>query len=177
MTLYRIDDLCPQVDPSAYIAREATVIGQAVIEADASLWAGVVVRADNDTIRIGRGSNVQENAVLHTDKGVPLLLEENVTVGHQVMLHGCVIGSGSLIGMQAVILNRAVIGKDSLVGAGALVTERQRFPDRSLILGAPAKVVRTLTDQEVAGLHESSRHYVERARHFKSALVALPDAP
>lgn len=177
MTLYRIDDLCPQVDPSAYIAHEATVIGQVIIEADASLWAGVVVRADNDTIHIGRGSNVQENTVLHTDKGIPLLVEEGVTIGHQATLHGCAIGSGSLIGIKAIILNRAVIGKDSLVGAGALVTERQRFPERSLILGAPAKVVRTLSDEEVAGLRESSRHYVERVQRFKSALVALPLTP
>ena len=142
MTRYRIGGHTPEVPASAFVAREATLIGQVQLGERASVWFGAVVRGDNEPIEIGEGSNVQEGAVLHADPGFPLTIGAHVTVGHQAMLHGCTIGEGSLIGIQAVVLNGAVIGNHCLVGAGAIVTEKKVFPDRSLILGAPAKVVR-----------------------------------
>lgn len=155
------------VDDTAYIAPGATVIGRAELAADSSVWPGAVLRGDNEPIVVGRGSNVQDGAVLHTDPGCPLTLGQEVTVGHQAMLHGCTIEDGVLIGIQAIVLNNAVIGKQSLVGAGAVVTEGKVFPERSLILGAPARVVRTLTDDEVANLQRNSQVYIDRAREFK----------
>src|SRR6476661_10917893 len=149
MALYRIDDKAPQVAASAYGAEEATLIGAVSVGERATILAGAVARADNEPITIGNDSNVQEGAVLHADPGFPLTIGERVTVGHQAMLHGCTIGNGSLVGIQAVVLNGAVIGRHCLVGAGAIVTEGKRFPDRSLILGVPAKVVRELTDEDV----------------------------
>jgi carbonic anhydrase/acetyltransferase-like protein (isoleucine patch superfamily) len=136
----------------------------------ASVWFGAVIRADNEPINVGDGSNIQESAVLHTDPGFPMSIGANVTIGHQAMLHGCTIGDGSLIGIQAVILNGAVIGRNCLVGAGAIVTERKRFPDRSLILGAPAKVARELTDEEVALLGDAALDYVRRREIYKAGL-------
>jgi len=136
----------------------------------ASVWFGAVIRADNEPINVGDGSNTQESAVLHTDPGFPMSIGANVTIGHQAMLHGCTIGDGSLIGIQAVILNGAVIGRNCLVGAGAIVTERKRFPDRSLILGAPAKVARELTDEEVALLGDAALDYVRRREIYKAGL-------
>jgi len=150
MAIYQLGENTPSVPESAYVADEAVLIGKVVLGEHASIWPGAVLRADNDTIRIGNSSNVQEGAVLHTDPGLELNIGDFVTVGHQAMLHGCTIGDGSLVGIQAVILNRAVIGKDCLVGAGAIVTEGKTFPDRSLILGAPAKVVRELSDEDIA---------------------------
>lgn len=158
------------VDDTAYIAPGATVIGRAELAADSSVWPGAVLRGDNEPIVVGRGSNVQDGAVLHTDPGCPLTLGQEVTVGHQAMLHGCTIEDGVLIGIQAIVLNNAVIGKQSLVGAGAVVTEGKVFPERSLILGAPARVVRTLTDDEVANLQRNSQVYIDRAREFKTHL-------
>ena len=175
MTRYRLGDKSPLIDESAYVAREATVIGDVRLAANSSIWAGAVLRGDNEPITIGKGSNVQEGVVMHTDPGSPLTLGEHVTVGHQAMLHGCTVGEGSLIGIQAVVLNNAVIGKESLVGAGAVVTEGKVFPDRSLILGAPAKVVRTLTDEDVETLRRNAQSYVDRRAQFKSELVALPE--
>src|SRR5688572_10698836 len=145
MPLYRIGGHAPQVPASAFVASEATLAGQIRLGERASVWFGAVVRGDNEPIEIGDASNVQEGAVLHADPGFPLRIEANVTVGHQAMLHGCTIGEGSLVGIQAVVMNGAVIGKQSIVGAGAIVTEKKVFPDRSLILGSPAKVVRQLT--------------------------------
>ncbi|NGM85969.1 gamma carbonic anhydrase family protein [Parapusillimonas sp. SGNA-6] len=173
MTCYRLGNFTPDVHESSFIANEATVIGQAVLAAGTSVWPGAVIRADNEPIVVGKGSNVQEGAVLHTDPGCPLTLGENVTVGHQAMLHGCTIEDGALVGIQAVVLNRAVIGKNCLVGAGAVVTEGKVFPERSLILGAPAKAVRTLSDEEVANLHKNASGYAERAARYKTELVAL----
>src|SRR5690606_5722809 len=135
--------------------------------AGTSVWPGAVIRADNEPIVIGEGSNVQDGAILHNDPGCALQIGENVTTGHQAMLHGCTIEDGVVVGIQAVILNRAVIGRDSLVGAGAVVTEGKVFPERSLILGAPAKVVRTLTDEDVAGLHKNAKIYQDRAQQYK----------
>ncbi len=173
MTCYKLGDLAPRIDDSAFIAAEATVIGQATLSANTSIWPGAVIRADNEPIVIGQGSNIQEGAVLHVDPGCPLTIGQGVTVGHQAMLHGCTVHDGALVGIQAVVLNKAVIGKNCLVGAGAVVTEGKSFPERSLILGAPAKVVRTLSDEEVANLQKSARDYAERASHYKTGLQAL----
>lgn len=173
MSLYQLDDRIPAVDESAYVAPGATVIGRVELHENSSVWPGAVLRGDHDPIVIGKGSNVQDGSVMHTDPGCPLTLGENVTVGHQAMLHGCTIGDNSLVGIQAVILNNAVIGPNSLVGAGAVVTEGKVFPERSLILGAPAKVVRSLSDEEVEGLQHSAISYQERARQFRAGLKAL----
>ncbi|MGB3288425.1 MAG: gamma carbonic anhydrase family protein [Burkholderiaceae bacterium] len=173
MTCYKLGDLAPRIDDSAFIAKEATIIGQAVLEANTSVWPGAVIRADNEPIVVGRGSNVQESAVLHVDPGCPLTIGEGVTIGHQAMLHGCTVHDGALIGIQAVVLNNAVIGKNCLVGAGAVVTEGKSFPERSLILGAPAKAVRQLSDEEVANLQRNSQTYAERAAQYKVELRAL----
>ncbi|MEP7302808.1 MAG: gamma carbonic anhydrase family protein [Caldimonas sp.] len=170
MALYRIGGEQPQVPATAYVAAEATLVGRVVLGEHASVWFGAVARGDNEPIRIGDGSNVQEGAVLHADPGFPLEIGPNVTVGHQAMLHGCTIGEGSLIGIQAIVLNGAVIGRHCLVGAGAIVTEKKSFPERSLILGAPAKVVRTLSDEEVANLDRAASGYVTRAALFRSEL-------
>ncbi len=175
MTRYRLGNKTPQIDESAYVAAEAVVIGDVRMAADTSVWACAVLRGDNEPIVLGEGTNVQEGAVLHTDPGCPLTLGRNVTVGHQAMLHGCTVGDGSLIGIQAVVLNNAVIGRECLVGAGAVVTEGKVFPDRSLILGAPAKVVRTLSDEDVANLRRNAANYVERRALFKSELIELPE--
>lgn len=175
MTRYRLGDKTPTIDESAYVAVEATVIGDVRLAANTSVWAGAVLRGDNEPIVVGEDSNVQEGAVMHTDPGCPLVIGAGVTIGHQAMLHGCKVGDGSLIGIQAVVLNNAVIGKESLVGAGAIVTEGKVFPDRSLILGAPAKVVRTLSDDDVANLRRNAQTYVDRRALFKTELVALPE--
>ncbi|AOZ01738.1 gamma carbonic anhydrase family protein [Cupriavidus sp. USMAHM13] len=173
MPLYRLGGHAPAIAASAYVAAEATVIGRAELAAQASVWPGAVIRADNETICLGAGSNVQEGAVLHTDPGCPLDIGAGVTIGHQAMLHGCTVGDGSLVGIQAVILNRAVIGAESLVAAGALVTEGKAFPPRSLILGSPAKAVRTLSDEEVANLRANAEDYVRRAQAYRTELERI----
>ncbi|TEA77860.1 gamma carbonic anhydrase family protein [Allopusillimonas ginsengisoli] len=173
MTLYKLGELAPKIHDSAFIAAEATIIGLAELHARTSIWPGAVIRGDNEPIIVGEGSNVQEGAVLHTDPGCPLTIGKDVTIGHQAMLHGCTVEDGALIGIQAVVLNNAVIGKESLVGAGAVVTEGKVFPPRSLILGAPAKVVRTLSDDDVAGLLKNARTYAERAARYKTDLTPL----
>jgi carbonic anhydrase/acetyltransferase-like protein (isoleucine patch superfamily) len=170
MSLYRIGGHSPQVPASAFVAREATLVGQVRLGERASVWFGAVARGDNEPIEIGEASNVQEGAVLHADPGFPLTIAANVTVGHQAMLHGCTIGEGSLIGIQAVVMNGAVIGKHCLVGAGAIVTENKVFPDRSLILGAPAKLVRQLSDEDVARLAGSAAGYATRAGVYNAGL-------
>ncbi|HEY8605503.1 MAG TPA: gamma carbonic anhydrase family protein [Noviherbaspirillum sp.] len=173
MALYQLDDQAPDVDASAYVAENANVIGRVRIEANASIWFGVTIRGDNELIRIGENSNIQENAVLHTDPGMPLDVGSNVTIGHQAMLHGCQIGDGSLIGIQAVILNGAKIGRNCLVGAGALVTEGKEFPDNSLIIGAPAKAVRTLGEEDIARMRVNTASYVKRGQLFKQGLKQI----
>ena len=170
MALYRLREHAPQVPASAYVAAEASLIGQITLGERASVWFGAVARGDNEPITIGAESNIQEGAVLHADPGYPLKIGNNVTVGHQVMLHGCTIGDGSLIGIQAVVMNGAVIGKQCLVGAGAIVTERKTFPDRMLIIGAPAKAMRELTDAEVANLASAAAGYVSRGGLFRDEL-------
>jgi carbonic anhydrase/acetyltransferase-like protein (isoleucine patch superfamily) len=170
MALYALEDLIPQVDPTAWIADEACVIGQVTVGPQAGIWYGAVVRGDTAPIHIGARSNVQDNSVLHVDMDVPLVIGEDVTVGHQVMLHGCTIGDGSLIGIQAVVLNGARIGRNCLVGAGALVTEGKEFPDGSLIMGSPAKVVRELTPEALERMRRSAAFYVHNAQRHRGGL-------
>lgn len=173
MAIYQLADISPEIDASAYITDSAQVIGKVTIEANASVWFGTVIRGDNERIHIGANSNLQESCILHTDPGFPLTIANNVTVGHQAMLHGCTIGEGSLIGIQAVILNGAKIGKNCLVGAGALVTEGKEFPDNSLIVGSPAKVIRTLDEAAIAKMHTNTQNYVRRAKEFKTQLKRI----
>ena len=168
MALYRIGNDEPIVSASAYVAREATVIGKVTLGAFASVWPGAVIRGDDEPIHVGERTNVQDGAVLHTDPGCPLFVGDNVTVGHQAVLHGCTIGAGSLIGIQAIVYNRAVIGKDCLIGAGALVTEGKVFPDRSLIVGVPAKLVRELSDDDIAAMHANTDTYVQRMEKYRT---------
>jgi carbonic anhydrase/acetyltransferase-like protein (isoleucine patch superfamily) len=173
MAVYKLGERVPQIHDSAWVADSAQVMGSVVMGKDSSVWFGAVVRGDCDVITIGEGSNVQDGSVLHADVGVPLTIGKHVTVGHQVMLHGCTIGEGSLIGIQAVVLNGAVIGKNCLVGAGAIVTEGKVFPDNSLILGAPAKVVREMTAEQIKQMQSGAPHYVENAAWFKRELVKI----
>lgn len=173
MALYQLGDDTPLVHDTAWVADSADVIGRVELAENASIWFGCVVRGDTEALRVGRGSNVQDNSVLHADHGWPLTIGENVTVGHQAMLHGCTIGDGSLIGIQAVVLNGAKIGRNCLVGAGSLVTEGKEFPDGSMILGSPAKVVRQLTPEQIAAFQAGAAHYVENARRFKAGLKKL----
>ena len=170
MALYALDELIPQVDPSAWVAEQACVIGEVWIGPQSGIWYGAVLRGDTAPIRIGARSNVQDNSVLHVDMNVPLVIGDDVTVGHQVMLHGCTIGDGSLIGLQAVVLNGARIGRNCLVGAGSLVTEGKEFPDGSLIMGSPAKVVRELTPQALERMRWSSAFYVRNAQRHSAGL-------
>lgn len=173
MAIYQLGEHAPDIDSSAYIADSANVIGKAKVEANVSIWFEATIRGDNELITVGENSNVQEGCVLHTDPGYPLTIGKNVTVGHQAMLHGCTIGEGSLIGIQAVILNGAKIGRNCLVGAGALVTEGKEFPDNSLIIGAPAKAVRTLNDGDIARMHGNTANYVKRGQLFKQNLKRI----
>ncbi|MFV0370227.1 MAG: gamma carbonic anhydrase family protein [Azonexus sp.] len=174
MPVYRLGAKSPTIASTAWIAPNATVIGDVHLAAGASIWWNATLRGDNDPIHIGENSNIQDGSVLHTDEGVPMRVGKGVTVGHLVMLHGCTIGDNSLIGIGSVILNRVVIGPDSIVGANSLVPEGKAYPERSLILGSPAKVVRQLTDEEVARLRHSAAHYVENARRYAGDLEVLP---
>ena len=173
MAIYQLDDLSPAIHDSAWVADSAAVMGNVTLSEDSSVWFGVVIRGDTETITVGKGTNIQDNSVLHADHGMPLVIGENVTVGHQVMLHGCTIGDGSLIGIQAVVLNGAKIGKHCLVGAGALVTEGKEFPDGCMILGSPAKALRQLTEAQIEGLKMSAQHYIDNARRYKAGLKKL----
>lgn len=173
MTIYQLGAEAPSIHASAFVAPCANVIGKVSLASNASVWFGATLRGDNERITIGANSNVQEAAVLHTDPGAPLTIGANVTVGHQAMLHGCTIGDGALIGIQAIILNGAVIGRGCLVGAGALVTEGKQFPDHMLIIGSPAKAVRPLTPEEITRLQESAASYVARAQLFKTQLKQI----
>ena len=173
MAIYSLDDKAPVVAQSAWVADSAQVIGAVELAANASVWFGTVVRGDTELISIGEGSNIQDCSVLHTDMNKPLTIGKNVTVGHQVMLHGCTIGDETLIGIGAIVLNGARIGKNCLVGAGALVTEGKEFPDGSMIIGSPAKAVRELSPEHIEGLRQSARHYMDNARRFQSGLRKL----
>ena len=173
MAIYELDGIAPRLGEGAWVADSAQVMGNVELAENASVWFGAVLRGDTEVLTIGRNSNIQDLSVLHADIGCPLTIGDNVTVGHQVMLHGCTIGDGSLIGIQAVVLNGAKIGRNCLVGAGALVTEGKEFPDGSLIMGSPAKVVRTMTPEQIAGMHRGTAHYVSNARRFASGLKKI----
>ncbi len=173
MAVYEVDGKAPQVAPSAWIADSAEVMGNVSVGADASIWFGCVLRGDTESMSIGEGSNIQDLTVMHADRGLPLTVGKHVTVGHKVMLHGCTIGDETLIGIGAVVLNGAKIGKNCLVGAGSLVTEGKEFPDGSMIMGTPAKVVRQLTPEQIEGLRASAKHYVQNARMFRATLKRL----
>jgi carbonic anhydrase/acetyltransferase-like protein (isoleucine patch superfamily) len=175
MALYMLGDVSPVVAPSAYVAPSASVIGKAVLAEHSSVWFGATLRGDNETISIGVGSNVQDGAVIHTDPGFPLTIGAHVSVGHQAMLHGCTVGEGSLIGIQAVVLNAAVIGRGCLVGAGAVITERKVFADGTLILGAPAKVVRELTAEERENLLKVAANYAARGAYYRNHLQLITE--
>ena len=170
MAQYKLGDRTPDIDPKAWVADSAQVIGTVRLAAGSSIWINAVLRGDNALISIGENSNIQEGAVLHTDPGLELVVGAGVTVGHQAMLHGCTIGDGSLIGIQSVILNGAKFGKECLIGAGALITEDKVIPDRSVVMGAPGKIVRQLSDEEAAGLRRNNAGYVARAQLFSEKL-------
>lgn len=170
MTLYALGEHRPSLHVDTWVAPDANLIGQVVLEEAASVWFGTNIRADHEEIRVGAGSNVQENCVFHVDAGFPLTIGTGCTIGHKVMLHGCTIGDNSLIGMGATVLNGAQIGQNCLIGAGALITENKVIPDGSLVMGAPGKVVRQLDDAAIAGLRASALHYQENMRKFRSEL-------
>ncbi len=175
MTIYAIDGVKPHYEDenSVYVAPGAMVIGQVSLGRDVNIWPCAVIRGDNEPISVGAGSNIQEHSMLHTDPGFPLAIGKDCTVGHRAILHGCTVGDNSLIGMGAIVLNGAKIGRNSLVGAGALVTEGKEFPDGSLIVGSPARAVRTLDKAAIAKLKASAAHYVANGRRFKSGLTEV----
>ena len=172
MPIYALDGVSPAFEDAAtnWIAPDATLIGRLTIGRDVGIWFGAVLRGDNEAIKIGEGSNVQEHSVMHTDIGFPLTIGKGCTIGHRAMLHGCTIADNSLIGMGAIVLNGARIGENSLVGAGALVTEGKEFPPNSLIVGSPAKAIRQLDDKAIELLRWSARHYIENGRRFAKGL-------
>jgi carbonic anhydrase/acetyltransferase-like protein (isoleucine patch superfamily) len=172
MAVFSLGEDRPKISETAFIAPNATVIGQVRLGDGVSVWPGAVIRGDEDLITIEDGSNVQDGAVIHVDRGHPMSIGKHVTVGHAVVLHGCTIGDGSLIGIHATVLNGAVVGKHSIVGAGTVIPEGKRFPDRSLILGVPGKVVRELTDEEVSLIFDNADDYVARSRDYVKHLTA-----
>jgi carbonic anhydrase/acetyltransferase-like protein (isoleucine patch superfamily) len=173
MAIYQLGDKKPVIPESCYIAENATIIGDVILGERVSILFGAVLRGDNEPIRIGDDSNVQDNSVLHTDPGCPIDIGKGVTIGHQVMLHGCTIGDGALIGVAAVVLNKSVIGKQSLVGAGAVVTEGKTFPDRAVIFGSPAKAAREVSEDNVTRLRMSAESYVRRGAMYKEKLKRI----
>jgi carbonic anhydrase/acetyltransferase-like protein (isoleucine patch superfamily) len=170
VAVYQLGEIVPNIAASAYVAANATVIGNVVLGDHSSVWFGATLRGDNETIRIGAHSNVQDGAVMHTDPGFPMNVGSQVSIGHQAMLHGCTVGEGSLIGIQAIVMNAAVVGKGCLVGAGAVLTERKVFADGTLILGSPAKVIRDLTAQEREDLLKIAANYAARGAYYRSHL-------
>lgn len=174
MTLHRLGIRIPELrGDTHFVAPSADVIGSVILENNVSIWFGAVLRGDNEPIHIGANSNIQDGSVLHTDMGSPLTIGANVTVGHQAMLHGCDIGDGSLIGIKAVVLNHAVIGRNCLIGANSLITEGKVIPDNSLVIGSPGKVVRTLSEEEIAAMHANAANYVEKTANFALNLHAI----
>ncbi|MBW4653478.1 MAG: gamma carbonic anhydrase family protein [Kaiparowitsia implicata GSE-PSE-MK54-09C] len=174
MPIYALDGIAPQIDPrTAWIASNATLVGKVIVHADVGIWFGVVARGDNEAITIGQGSNVQENAILHTDMGFPLTIGQCCTIGHKAVLHGCTIGNNTLIGMGAILLNGSRIGNNCLIGAGTLITEGKDIPDGSLVVGAPGKIVRMLDEAEIAGLQRSADGYIRNALRFAASLAPV----
>lgn len=172
MSLYELDGKAPQLpaDGQYFIAETATVIGNVRLKSNASVWFGSVLRGDNELIEIGEGSNVQDNCTFHTDPGFPLTIGKNCTIGHNVILHGCTIEDGALIGMGSIIMNGARIGKGCVVGAGSIITEGKEFSERSLVVGAPAKAIRSLTPEQVSAMTQGAPHYVSNSKRFKAGL-------
>lgn len=175
MTLYTLGQRAPILPENGdyWVAPDANVIGKVILGAGSNIWFGATLRGDNEAIEVGAGSNVQENCVLHTDMGYPLTIGAGCTIGHKAMLHGCTIGENSLIGMGATVLNGARIGRNCLIGAGALITEGKEIPDGSLVMGAPGKVVRDLTEEQIKSLTASALHYQSRAREFRDGLTPI----
>ena len=173
MSIYQLGEMHPDIHETAWIADDANIIGNVELKEGSSVWFCTTIRGDNEIIVVGKGANIQENVVMHTDIGFPLTIGENCTIGHKVMLHGCEIGNNTLIGMGAVILNGAKIGDDCLIGAGALITENKVIPNGSLVMGAPGKIVRQLDDVAIARLIQSALHYRENAARFRKKLVKL----
>lgn len=173
MALYQLDDISPHLANTAWVADSAQVIGRVEMAEGSSVWFGCVLRGDGERLSLGRNCNVQDGSVVHADPGFPVTLGDNVSVGHQVTLHGCTVGEGSLIGIQSVVLNGAKIGRHCLVGAGSLVTEGKEFPDGSMIMGSPAKVVRQLSPEQIAGLEGAAKRYVDNAARFRAGLKKI----
>jgi carbonic anhydrase/acetyltransferase-like protein (isoleucine patch superfamily) len=170
MTIYTLDGHSPQIAEDTWIAPDANLIGKVVIEERASVWFGCTLRGDNEEIRVGAGSNLQENCVLHTDMGYPLVIGPGCTIGHKVMLHGCTLAENVLIGMGATVLNGARIGRNCLIGAGALITEGKEIPEGSLVMGAPGRVVRSLDADAIEGLRAAAQHYQDNMRRYRTGL-------
>lgn len=168
--IYTFEGKTPKIADGVFVAPNSSVIGNVEVAENASVWFGVVIRGDNDLMRIGEGSNIQDNSVLHSDPGFPLTIGRNCTIGHSAIVHGCTIGDGTLIGMGATILNGAVIGQNCLIGAGALVTENSKIPDNSLVVGAPARVKRSLSEEQIETLGENAHHYQENSKRFTRGL-------
>ena len=168
--IYTLEGKTPKIADGVFVAPGASVIGNVEIAEQASVWFGVVIRGDNDLMRIGEGSNIQDNCVLHSDPGFPLTIGRNCTIGHSAIVHGCTIGDGTLIGMGATVLNGAKIGLNCLIGAGALVTENTSIPDNSLVVGSPARVKRELSKEQIEGLNQSAIHYQENSNWFSQEL-------
>ncbi len=173
MAIYELDGIAPELPAEYWVAPDAHVMGRVILGEEVGIWFGAVLRADNEPMRIGARSNIQDGAVLHSDQGAPLTVGEDCTVGHRAILHGCTVGDCSLIGMGATVLNKAKIGRFCIVGANALVTERKEFPDYSLIVGSPAVVVRTFDEAVVAQLKRSAEGYVRNWRRFKAGLKPI----
>jgi carbonic anhydrase/acetyltransferase-like protein (isoleucine patch superfamily) len=175
MAIYELDGQAPEfpADGSYFVAENAVLIGKVRLKKDASVWFGSVLRGDNEWIEVGEGSNVQENTVCHTDPSRPLVIGKNCTIGHNVILHGCTIGDNALVGMGAIVMNGAKIASGCVIGAGAIVTEDKEFPENSLILGAPAKAVRTLTPEQAAQLTRGAPRYVANSKRFKAGLKKI----
>jgi carbonic anhydrase/acetyltransferase-like protein (isoleucine patch superfamily) len=173
MAIYQFGDKKPVIPASCFVADSAVIIGEVMLGERVTVLSGAVIRGDNEPITIGDESNVQENCVLHTDPGCPITIGKSVTIGHCAMLHGCTVSDGALIGIQAVVLNQSVIGKECLVGAGAIVTERKSFPDRTVILGAPAKVAREVSEDNIARMRMDTLAYVHRGAQFKEQLKRI----
>jgi carbonic anhydrase/acetyltransferase-like protein (isoleucine patch superfamily) len=171
--LYSLGERVPDIHPSCFVADSARLIGSVRLLENASVWFNVVMRGDNDLLTVGPDSNVQDSTVVHTDAGIEVRIGRGVTVGHKVMLHGCEIGDYSLIGIGSVVLNRAKIGSYCLIGASSLITEGKEIPDRSVVMGSPGRVVRQLTDAQVAVLEGSAAHYVSNARRYRDQLQAF----
>jgi len=176
MAVFALDSRVPVLGQGSWVAENATVIGNVVLGTQVSIWYGAVLRGDNDPITIGDNSNVQDGSVLHTDDGVPLTLGKNVTVGHMAMLHGCEVGDCSLIGINAIVLNNAKIGRNCLIGANALIPEGREIPDGSLVVGSPGRIIRQLTEDEIASLKDSAAHYIAHLEEHRSGLRRI-DTP